>query len=179
MTKLFLCRHGETEWSRDGKHTGVTDLPLTSKGEEEARALARRIKGCEFDLVLTSPLLRARQTCELAGFTGEPCPEAVEWNYGDYEGLTTLEIHKSNPGWTIFKGEVRMVSQRPMWVLAPMRSSQERSRQRAMWRSFRTVIFSACWSPDGSVWMQRGARRLYWELQRCRYWASRVGSGPS
>jgi broad specificity phosphatase PhoE len=103
MKKLFLCRHGETEWSRDGKHTSFTDLPLTERGEEEARALAQRIGGKSFDLVLTSPLLRASRTCELAGLSAEVCPEAVEWNYGDYEGLTTPEIHKRDPGWTVFK----------------------------------------------------------------------------
>ena len=105
MKKLFLCRHGETEWSRDGQHTSVTDLPLTPRGEEESHAVARRIKGKPFDLVLTSPMIRARRTCELAGLKGELCPDAVEWNYGDYEGLTTPEIHKTDPGWTVFSRE--------------------------------------------------------------------------
>ncbi len=103
--KLYLCRHGETEWSRNGKHTGTTDLELTEKGIDEAKALGGRMAGKKLALVLTSPLKRARVTCELAGF-GEQAvitPDAVEWNYGEYEGITTPEIHKTRPGWAIFR----------------------------------------------------------------------------
>jgi probable phosphoglycerate mutase len=100
---LWLVRHGETEWSRDGKHTGTTDLPLTPVGEEAARSLRDRLAGVEFDLVLSSPLRRAFDTAVLAGF---PDPvvdgDAREWVYGDYEGITTDEIRSTVPGWTIW-----------------------------------------------------------------------------
>jgi broad specificity phosphatase PhoE len=101
--ELWLVRHGETEWSRDGRHTSTTDLPLTESGVNVAHELADRLSGMTFDLVLTSPRLRARRTAELAGF-----PEAhvendlVEWDYGDYEGVTTVEIREQVPGWTVW-----------------------------------------------------------------------------
>ncbi|KRF10556.1 histidine phosphatase family protein [Nocardioides sp. Soil796] len=105
--ELWVVRHGETEWSRDGRHTSVTDLDLTEKGVEVARGLAQRLAGEEFDLVLTSPRKRARVTAELAGF-----PDAVidddlsEWAYGDYEGVTTPEIRRTVPGWTVWTHSV-------------------------------------------------------------------------
>ncbi|HEU5042548.1 MAG TPA: histidine phosphatase family protein, partial [Nocardioidaceae bacterium] len=102
-TELWLVRHGETEWSRDGRHTSVTDLPLTESGVVVAKTLAERLDGLEFGLVLTSPRQRARRTAELAGFTGaRPEPDLVEWDYGDYEGLTTEQIRESVPGWTVW-----------------------------------------------------------------------------
>ena len=102
--RLILMRHGETEWSRDHKHTSYTDLPLTDTGAEQARALGKRIAGHEFDAIFVSPLLRARQTCELAGFgtRAEVLDDLREWNYGEYEGLTTAEIRESRPGWTVW-----------------------------------------------------------------------------
>jgi broad specificity phosphatase PhoE len=102
--RLVLVRHGETEWSRDHKHTSYTDLPLTDVGEEQARALGKKIAGHDFAGVFVSPLQRARQTCELAGFASraEVLDDLREWNYGEYEGLTTLEIRKSRPGWTVW-----------------------------------------------------------------------------
>ncbi|GHE16854.1 phosphoglycerate mutase [Nocardioides flavus (ex Wang et al. 2016)] len=101
--ELWVVRHGETEWSRDGKHTSATDLPLTDVGEAAARELAPRLGGVEFDLVLTSPRLRARRTAELAGFAdAEVDDDLVEWGYGDYEGVTTAEIRESVPGWTVW-----------------------------------------------------------------------------
>jgi probable phosphoglycerate mutase len=97
-------RHGETEWSRDHKHTSFTDLPLTETGAEQARALGKRLGGYEFAGVFVSPLLRARQTCELAGFgaRAKVLDDLHEWKYGEYEGLTTAEIRKSRPGWTVW-----------------------------------------------------------------------------
>ena len=101
--EIWVVRHGETEWSRDGRHTSVTDLPLTETGEEAATALAPRLAEVEFDLVLTSPRQRARRTAELAGFAdAEVDDDLVEWAYGDYEGVTTAEIRKDVPGWTIW-----------------------------------------------------------------------------
>jgi len=101
--ELWLVRHGETEWSRSGRHTSTTDLPLTPAGEAAALTLRERLTGIEFRQVLSSPRVRARRTAELAGF-----PEAAvtddlaEWDYGDYEGVTTPEIRKAVPGWTVW-----------------------------------------------------------------------------
>jgi broad specificity phosphatase PhoE len=102
--ELWLARHGETEWSRSGQHTGTTDIPLTDRGREAARALGEKLRGETFDLVLTSPLVRARDTCALAGFgdAAVSTPDLAEWNYGDYEGLTTEQIREQAPGWTVF-----------------------------------------------------------------------------
>jgi probable phosphoglycerate mutase len=108
MTRLFLVRHGETEWSKSGQHTSVTDLPLTATGEEQARRLYGHLDPADFGLILCSPRQRARHTAELAGFTGpyEPQldPDLAEWNYGEYEGRTSREIGEVDPGWTIFTG---------------------------------------------------------------------------
>ncbi|QNN51751.1 histidine phosphatase family protein [Nocardioides mesophilus] len=102
-TELWLVRHGETEWSRDRKHTSVTDLPLTDSGVEVAHGLAERLRETSFDLVLTSPRQRARRTAELAGFAdAEVDKDLVEWDYGDYEGITTDEIRETVPGWTVW-----------------------------------------------------------------------------
>jgi len=102
-SEAWVVRHGETEWSRDGRHTSVTDLPLTDGGERVARALAGRLTGTGFDLVLTSPRLRARRTAELAGYPdAEVDDDLVEWSYGDYEGVTTAAIREQVPGWTIW-----------------------------------------------------------------------------
>jgi broad specificity phosphatase PhoE len=101
--ELWVVRHGETEWSRDGRHTSVTDVPLTDEGEEAATALAPRLSEVAFDLVLTSPRRRARRTAELAGFAdAEVDDDLVEWAYGDYEGVTTAEIRGDVPDWTIW-----------------------------------------------------------------------------
>jgi broad specificity phosphatase PhoE len=102
--EILLARHGETEWSREMRHTGRTDVPLTDRGREQARALAPRLAGRELSRVLTSPLSRARETCELAGLgdRAEQRPELVELNYGDAEGLTTDQIREREPGWTVW-----------------------------------------------------------------------------
>ena len=101
--ELWVVRHGETEWSRDGRHTSHTELDLTPEGEHVARALADRLSDVDFDLVLTSPRLRARRTAELAGFADAHLEEDLtEWDYGDYEGTTTPEIREHVPGWTVW-----------------------------------------------------------------------------
>lgn len=101
----YLARHGETVWSREGRHTGRTDLPLTKQGERNAERLGERLAGLDFVKVLTSPLQRAKRTCELAGFgaVAEVDPDLVEWNYGDYEGIRTAEIRKKRPDWALFR----------------------------------------------------------------------------
>lgn len=103
LDQLFLIRHGETEWSKSGRHTSTTDLPLTAEGERTATSLKEKLAGEKFDLVLTSPRQRARRTAELAGFgDAEVDDDLVEWDYGDYEGITTAEIRKTVPGWTVW-----------------------------------------------------------------------------
>ena len=102
---LYCVRHGETEWSLSGQHTGVTDIPLTDNGRQLARRLSDVLSGRDFALVLVSPLQRARETCALAGL-GEKAvvdPDLAEWNYGGYEGITAAEIHERNPGWMVFR----------------------------------------------------------------------------
>ena len=102
-SELWLVRHGETEWSRDGLHTSVTELPLTEHGIEVAGLLAERLHGNEFDLVLTSPRGRARRTAELAGYPrAEVDQDLAEWAYGDYEGVSTAEIRETVEGWTVW-----------------------------------------------------------------------------
>jgi len=102
--ELWLIRHGETEWSRSGAHTGRTDLPLTEAGRQEAAAIARRLGGKHFALVLTSPVQRALETCRLAGYgdVAQIEPNILEWDYGDYEGLSTADIRKKVPGWNLW-----------------------------------------------------------------------------
>src|SRR5256714_4393501 len=102
---VYLARHGETAWTLSGQHTGLTDLPLTERGERNARRLEERLRGLSFAKVFTSPLQRARRTCELAGFgaVAEIDPDLVEWNYGDYEGLRSDEILAKRPDWQLFR----------------------------------------------------------------------------
>ena len=100
----YIIRHGETEWSLSGRHTGRTDLPLTARGEDEARALAPGLRDTQFAHVLTSLLVRARRTCELAGLGARAAidPDLAEWNYGDYEGRRSVDIRKQRPDWNVF-----------------------------------------------------------------------------
>jgi probable phosphoglycerate mutase len=102
---IYLARHGETAWSLTGQHTGLTDLPLTERGERNASRLKQRLAGLKFARVFTSPLQRARRTCELAGFgnVAEVDPDLLEWNYGEYEGRRTAEIRAGRPDWQLFR----------------------------------------------------------------------------
>jgi broad specificity phosphatase PhoE len=106
--RLWLIRHGETEWSRAGRHTGRTDVPLTAAGVEQATALRARLGGRRFALVLSSPLRRAWETCQLAGFgdDAQRTEDLLEWDYGAYEGRTTGEVQVEVPGWSIWVGGV-------------------------------------------------------------------------
>jgi broad specificity phosphatase PhoE len=102
---VYLARHGETPWTISGQYTGLTDLPLTERGERNARRLAERLRGLTFAKVFTSPLQRARRTCELAGFgaVAEIDQDLVEWNYGDYEGRHSADVHRERPDWELFR----------------------------------------------------------------------------
>src|SRR6185295_14222114 len=102
---IYLARHGETEWSLTGRHTGLTDLPLNEAGERNALRLRERLSGLKFNTVFTSPLQRAKRTCELAGFGSVAAivPDLVEWDYGDYEGRTSAQIHGEWPNWQLFR----------------------------------------------------------------------------
>jgi broad specificity phosphatase PhoE len=105
LVEIVLVRHGETEWSLNGQHTSRTDLSLTATGRERATRLGPALADWSFALVLTSPLLRARETCEIAGFAGRAkiCEDLREWDYGEYEGLTTPQIRDANPEWSLWR----------------------------------------------------------------------------
>jgi broad specificity phosphatase PhoE len=102
---IYLARHGETAWTLSGQHTGLTDLALTERGERNARRLEERLRGLSFSKVFTSPLQRATRTCELAGFgsVAEIDRDLLEWNYGEYEGRLTIDIHRERPDWQLFR----------------------------------------------------------------------------
>jgi broad specificity phosphatase PhoE len=106
--EIWLIRHGETEWSRSGKHTGRTDVPLTEAGKRRAQELGHILIGKRFDLVLTSPLTRARETCRLAGFgdQSQVAGDLAEWDYGVFEGRTTAEIRVTQPDWSIWEADI-------------------------------------------------------------------------
>jgi broad specificity phosphatase PhoE len=135
LPSATLVRHGETEWSASGRHTGRTDIPLTEEGERRARGLSHRLKGAAFDRVFTSPLQRAARTCALAGFGDRAVVDAdlLEWNYGDYEGRTTQDIQASHPGWRLFRdgcpnGESAAdVGARADRVIARLRAADDRA----------------------------------------------------
>jgi probable phosphoglycerate mutase len=130
LPEIYLARHGETAWTVSGQHTGLTDIPLTGRGERNARRLGDRLRGLAVGHVFTSPLQRVRRTCELAGFAAAAVvdPDLVEWNYGAYEGKTTAEIRRERPDWQIFRdgcpgGEgVADVSARADRVITRLRS---------------------------------------------------------
>ena len=130
--KIYLLRHGETDWSLNGKHTGITDIPLTENGRKAARLLQPILAEETFALVLTSPLQRARETCELAGLGKHANvePDLMEWNYGEYEGLTTEQIRLTRLGWSVFRdgcpgGESpQQVGARADRVLTKVRTSE-------------------------------------------------------
>jgi broad specificity phosphatase PhoE len=130
LPRVWLARHGQTAWSLSGQHTGLTDLPLTPAGEANARRLGERLRVQCFERVFSSPLQRAQRTCELAGFgtRAERDARLVEWDYGDYEGSTSTQIHAARPGWMLFRdgcpgGEtVAQAAARADSVIATLRS---------------------------------------------------------
>jgi probable phosphoglycerate mutase len=130
LPSVYLARHGETAWTLTGQHTGLSDIPLTERGERNARRLGERLRGLSFARVLTSPLQRVRCTCELAGFgpVATVDPDLVEWNYGEYDGRKTAEIRATRPDWQLFRdgcpgGEsVAAISARADRVVARLRT---------------------------------------------------------
>jgi broad specificity phosphatase PhoE len=130
--EVWLARHGETEWSAAGRHTGRTDVPLTADGERQASELGRRIGSRRFALVLTSPLARARETCRLAGqgAAAQEDDDLVEWDYGSFEGRTTAEIRRELPGWSVWDGALpdgetaEQVGERADRVIARARAAE-------------------------------------------------------
>jgi len=130
LPEIHVIRHGETAWTESRRHTGLSDIPLTERGEGQARRFGEHLRGRTFAHIFTSPLQRARRTCELAGLgaMAQVDPELVEWNYGDYDGLTTAEILKQRPGWQLFRdgcpsGEsVAEISARADGVIARLRA---------------------------------------------------------
>src|SRR5882672_6926209 len=105
LPEVHVIRHGETAWTESHRHTGLTDIPLTERGERQARRFGEHLRGRVYRHVFTSPLQRARRTCELAGFgaVARLDPDLVEWNYGEYEGRRTADIHRERPDWQIFR----------------------------------------------------------------------------
>jgi len=143
--EVVLVRHGETEWSRTGRHTGRTDVPLTEEGERQARAVGAALRGREFALVLSSPLLRALDTARLAGFEPEVRDDLAEWDYGEYDGVTTPEIREQVPDWTIWRyGALGGES------VEPIGSSRSYSGPRATCSRSRTATSCGCWPLAGS-----------------------------
>ena len=130
LARVYLIRHGETEWSLDGRHTGRSDIPLTHHGRDESRGLGIRFRGLTFERILSSPRLRARQTCEAIGWGGEfdIDPDLSEWDYGDYEGVRSAEIRNTRPAWSLFRdgcpnGETpERIAERADRVLAGLRA---------------------------------------------------------
>ncbi len=171
---LWLIRHGETEWSLSGAHTGRTDLPLTAEGERQAEALRPRLAGHQFALVLTSPLQRARRTCELAGLgaAAQLEPNLTEWDYGAYEGKSSEEIHRTRPGWSLFRdgvpdGEtVQQVGKRADAVIARALSevAQRASGDVALFAHGHILrIIGACWlglPPAGGAYFALGTAAI-------------------
>jgi len=151
VKEIWLIRHGETEWSRSGAHTGLTDLPLTDAGRENATAVGRWLGGRKFSLVLTSPLSRAQDTCRLAGYgdSAQVDRNLCEWDYGDYEGRTTADIRKDAPDWSLWRdgplhGEtVAQVGARAEAVLARVQPSEGDVALFANGHILR--ILTACW----------------------------------
>lgn len=186
MADLFLVRHGETEWSRSGRHTGRTDVPLTERGREEARRLVPLIRSHRIGAAFVSPLQRARETAELIGLHDlRVDPDLREWDYGGYEGVTTVEIHRTRPDWFLFTdGVAPGPPDHPGET--PRRSASARTgcspgwtrrspTPRAAWSSSRTVISYGCSPPGGSGCRRRAGRCSSWRRGRCAGWGPSTG----
>ena len=152
MAELVLVRHGQTEWSRDGRHTGRSDIPLTPDGERDATALRERLAARPFGLVLTSPLVRAARTAELAGLPAQTESDLVEWDYGPEEGRTTEQARETRPGWSVWNDEgglgetIEQVAERQRRVLERVRPVLERDEDVCLVAHGHSLrILAACW----------------------------------
>ncbi len=156
LPTIYLARHGETAWTLSHQHTGRTDIPLTPRGEANARSLGERLRGIEFQRVLTSPLERARRTCKLAGFDSAtlPEPDLMEWDYGDYDGLTTVEISARILTGRSFATAAPAANRSSRSEPAPIGSSPASEPPAAASSSSATAIFSASSPPAGSASLQ-------------------------
>jgi broad specificity phosphatase PhoE len=152
--ELWLARHGETEWTVSGRHTGITDIPLTENGREQARGLARSLAAVSFDLVLSSPRQRAEETARLTGLEPEPEERLTEWNYGDYEGQTTAEIQRERPGWDLWRDGCPGGEQ-PADVAARLKPLLDRLRER---EGERIALFGHghCFRALAGCWVELG-----------------------
>ena len=152
---VYLARHGETAWTLSGQHTGLTDLPLTEHGEQNAIHLGERLKGLAFAKVLTSPLQRARRTCELAGFgaVAEIDPDLVEWNYGEYEGLTSAQVQSSDRTGSSFATDVPAARQSRRLAPVPIGSLRGCAEFKGTCCCFPADTSCGCWRRDGWGWM--------------------------
>ncbi len=170
LPEIYLARHGETAWTLSHQHTGRSDIPLTARGELNARSLGDRLRGIEFQRVLTSPLERARRTCELAGFIERTIVDLdlMEWNYGVYDGKTSAEIRRENANWLLFRdgcpgGEtVEEVGARADRVIARLRAVTGANCCSV------TATFSAFWRRGGSVCRPRKGGYSTWARRRSR-----------
>ncbi len=170
LPEIYLARHGETAWTLSHQHTGRSDIPLTARGELNARSLGDRLRGIEFQRVLTSPLARARRTCELAGFAGQTVvdPDLMEWDYGVYDGKTSAEIRREKPEWLLFRdgcpgGEtVEEVGARADQVIAGSEPSRGANCCSV------TATFSAFWRRGGLVCRPRKGGYSTWARRRSR-----------
>lgn len=150
MAEIVLVRHGQTEWSREGRHTGRSDIPLTADGERDAAALAARLER-PFGLVLTSPLQRAARTAELAGLAAQPDPDLVEWDYGPEEGRTTAQARETRPGWSVWHDEglgetLEQLADRQRRVLERVRPVLDEGRDACLIGHGHALrVLAACW----------------------------------
>ena len=151
LPEVYLARHGETAWTISRQHTGRTDIPLTERGERNARSLGERLRGMTFARVLVSPLQRARRTAELAGFgeQAEVDPDLIEWDYGEFEGLTTAEIRRRRPGWDLFRDGCPGGESVEDVGAGPIASSRGCDRSRAGRSCSATATSSASWRHAG------------------------------
>jgi broad specificity phosphatase PhoE len=156
---VYLARHGETAWTISGQHTSFTDLTLTERGERNARRLEKRLRGASFAKIFTSPLQRAKRTCELAGFgsVSQIDPDLVEWNYGEYEGRMTADIHKERPIGKCFATAARAGNHRARSARGRTGRSNVYARSKVMCCFFPAVTSCACSPLAGSAWSRAPA----------------------
>lgn len=181
--RILLARHGQTQWSVQGNHTGRTDIPLLDTGREGAKLLGERLHrepwgGLPGVEVRTSPLVRAAETCALAGFgeRAQPWDALMEWDYGDYEGLTPAQIKADRPDWLIWRDGVPGARASPHWRPGRTRSSSGRGPPTAMCWSSRTATSCGRWDRGGWARTFRSPRGSGWSPRRCRCWGGRTAA---